>query len=584
LTIRTLSDGKISPFWTIRLLAIIIGTLGLVVIFGWVFDIGALKSILPSSVTMKFSTAVSFMMTGTIIYLLNDSKKKNSEWARVLIPSPIMVIAFYMMTLLVSSLFGTHSGIENLFEREGDGAIASTSPGIPSIFTMILFLLVDLASLLVLLERKDRNIFMIGAIISTISTIAITGYVINVPILYYNIDNFSTAMALHTSIAFMLAGVALMLISRAKYLPMESQRYTSIMTKVTVTFASGILPTLFLVLALRNSEGQLFSTLPEIITIGAFVLMASILISRIILNPIIRLKNAAIEMQKGIFCVEMPLHKMDEIGDLTSQFLNASNSLKTAAKKLEDANTELKKMDRQKSEFSAMITHELKSSLVPINGYLDLLLAGHLGELNEAQKTRLKIVRNSSANLQRLISDILDVQKLEMGVLKLYKSENDIFDLINETLMNLRPEFERQKIFITTNLNPNVKCFCDRERIQQVLVNLLNNAMDFCPKNSGKIEINLVELEGNAKITVIDNGKGIPLDKLDKIFLKFYQIDPSSTREHGGTGIGLSICKGLIEDHGGKIWAESIPGRGAIFNIKLPITQPIPKKKLVIQN
>src|SRR4029077_17480205 len=121
-----------------------------------------------------------------------------------------------------------------------------------------------------------------------------------------------------------------------------------------------------------------------------------------------------------------------------------------------------------------------------------------------------------------------------------------------------------------TNLMQNIRCVCDKERIQQVFINLINNSIDFCPEYGGKIDVTLFADDEDVKISLTDNGTGIPQDKLDKIFLKFYQVDSSITREHGGTGVGLSICRSIVETHGGKIWAESLPGHGATFNISLP--------------
>lgn len=233
---------------------------------------------------------------------------------------------------------------------------------------------------------------------------------------------------------------------------------------------------------------------------------------------------------------------------------------------------ELKKVDAEKDDFLAMITHELKTPLVPIKSYIDIILSQKLGPLNDTQKERLCIVRSSTEHLLKLVTDLLDVQKIELGQLKLVKERHDLAETVSSTVEKMKEEITKKSMSITTDLENNVFCFCDPNRIEQVLTNLLVNAIKFSIEGSGKILIKLYSENGQGRIIVKDNGIGIVKDKLEKIFMKFYQIDTSSTREYGGTGLGLSVCKGLIENQGGKIWAES-EGRnkGAEIHIKLPL-------------
>ncbi|MGQ0377409.1 MAG: sensor histidine kinase [Nitrososphaerota archaeon] len=227
--------------------------------------------------------------------------------------------------------------------------------------------------------------------------------------------------------------------------------------------------------------------------------------------------------------------------------------------------------EKQKDDFASMISHELKTPLVPIKGYLDMILSGKFGSLNEPIREKLEIIKKSTDSLNRLVNDLTDVQKIERKQLRLNLSENYLSDLINEVIVQMRPEFDKKGIAIIQNLQ-NIKCVCDRTRIEQVLINLLTNSIDFCPPNNGKITISLSSADKYAKIIVEDNGVGIPQESIDKIFVKFYQVDSSLTREHGGTGLGLSISRGIVEQHEGKIWAESKVGQGSTFTILLPKT------------
>lgn len=571
-------EKRTSQYNLVRILSIVTGLIGLIVILGWIFGIDALESLVPNTVTMKFTTAVSFLMSGIMLYMINESRSKNSELAKILLPAPIMIVLFYMVTLLVSTLTRIPSGIEFPFLLGKDGDVGSLLPGVPSVATMISFLLIVSASILSLLryEKQGREILVIGAIICAISVTALLGYAVNVPSMYYMIPEISSAMAIHTAITFFLVGIALVAYSKTSNLESpKAGKFVSIRTKILTIFFSGMTPAMLLLLIFRSSSSQNFPTvIPEVVTLLSFTMIASIFISKFISTPIVKLQNIAHEIGKRNFDLDVSIPTNDEIGQLSSQLEKMKENIKSNDMELRETNQALKKIDKQKEEFSTMISHELKSFLVPIKGYVDLILSEKLGALNDGQKERLKIVSSSTDQLRKLISDILDVQKLEMGVLKLQLAECVLSDLINDVLVKFRTELEEYRITVTANLMQNVRCTCDKSRIDQVLVNLINNSIDFCPKMDGKISIDLSLEDDNVKIIVADNGSGIPSDKLEKIFAKFYQVDSSTTREHGGTGIGLSICKGIIDAHGGKIWAESKVGQGATFHILLPRNLP----------
>ncbi len=232
---------------------------------------------------------------------------------------------------------------------------------------------------------------------------------------------------------------------------------------------------------------------------------------------------------------------------------------------------ELQELDMAKDGFLAMITHELKTPLVPIKSYIELALTEKLGPLTDVQKERLTIVQSSTEYLLKLVTDLLDAQKIELGQLKLTKDMHDLSEIINKTVEKMSGEITKRSISIEKNIQNGLFCLCDPIRIEQVLINLLVNAMKFSPDGSGKILVKSYSENGHARILVKDNGIGIISNKLEKIFVKFYQIDTSTTREYGGTGLGLSVCKGLIESHGGKIWAESDgTNKGAEIHILLP--------------
>jgi len=197
------------------------------------------------------------------------------------------------------------------------------------------------------------------------------------------------------------------------------------------------------------------------------------------------------------------------------------------------------------------------------------------------------VLHESATSLSSLISDLLDIRKVELGKLKLEKSEISASELIEKSISALRPLAEGKNIqMISKTENEDLKLTCDPKRIQQVIYNMLTNAIKFTPTTGeGRIEISAQELDkhheastdgkGSILFSVKDNGLGIPKDKQQHLFKKFYQVDTSLTRNVGGTGLGLAISKGIIEAHNGKIWLESEEGKGSTFYFLLPKEEEI---------
>lgn len=306
----------------------------------------------------------------------------------------------------------------------------------------------------------------------------------------------------------------------------------------------------------RNPEANL---VPVYLFLSIFVslLMIIFVINRNLMK-IIKMRTKELENERDMLRLQ---------NEEKNQLITKSRSLET---QLQKSLLDLKNIERSKDEFIAMVTHELKTPLVPIKGYSELLLSGYVGTINEQQKERLDVIKSSSESLLRLINDLLDVQKIELGQLKLNMQKNNLANIIKEVINKINPLTERKSVTVIPELEENITCLCDKERIAQVLYNLLLNSVDFVPKESGKISIKLEHQNGEAEITIKDNGIGIEKEKLGKLFVKFYQIDTSNTREHKGTGLGLSISKGIVSSHGGKIWAESEGlGKGTEFHICL---------------
>jgi len=310
-------------------------------------------------------------------------------------------------------------------------------------------------------------------------------------------------------------------------------------------------------------EGSNQQTIIQIllaVDIATFFLVP--LVIRQSLSPLDTINKALSRVKEGMYGEKIKYTSDDEIGELVASFNIMSDTIK-------EKEEEAKKTDMAKDEFLAMITHELKTPLVPIQGYSDILLNEHLGELNPQQKARLSIIKSSSETLLGIISDLLDVQKLEIGQLRMKKDDSDIKESILKSVNALAPQAEKNEIQLTSNAE-NLTIYHDSERIKQVLTNLIKNAMIAVEPKNGKIEIVMEEKPSEIQISVKDNGMGIPKDKQKDLFKKFYQVDTTLTRERGGSGLGLAICRGIIENHGGKIFVESKEGEGAKFTFTIP--------------
>ena len=313
-------------------------------------------------------------------------------------------------------------------------------------------------------------------------------------------------------------------------------------------------------LASSSQRGIIVQTL-LVVDIAIFFLV--IVVVRQSLNPLQIISRGMARVKEGIYGEKINYKVDDEIGQLVNTFNIMSDTIK---QKTEEA----KETDIAKDEFLSMITHELKTPLVPIQGYVDMLLGEHLGSLTEKQKDRLKIIRISAGSLLRIISDLLDAQKLELGKLVVKKENQNIKDTIDVAVQAIQPRATENKITIKQHLDKDILVPHDRERITQVLTNLLKNALDVVNPDTGVIEVYVEDSDKEIKINVKDNGPGIPIEKQGGLFKKFYQVDTSLTREVGGSGLGLAICKGLVEEHGGTISAESTPGAGTTFSFILP--------------
>ena len=234
--------------------------------------------------------------------------------------------------------------------------------------------------------------------------------------------------------------------------------------------------------------------------------------------------------------------------------------------------TRERELDKLKTDFISVVSHELRTPLTSIKGYTDLLLSGATGEPNELQAEFLGIIQGSTARLSNLINDILDISRIESGAIALRREAVDYRQVVSDTLRMVKAAADEKQVSIDASLPetlPPVRG--DADKITPVLTNLVGNAIKYTPEGGWvKVSVDAAG-EGGVVTTVADGGIGIAPEDQKRLFQKFFRADNTSTREAGGTGLGLVIAKTIIELMGGTIWVESEPGRGSRFHFTLPL-------------
>ena len=243
--------------------------------------------------------------------------------------------------------------------------------------------------------------------------------------------------------------------------------------------------------------------------------------------------------------------------------------LDIAKKEMEKANRELRKLDELKSDFVSMVSHELRSPLTVTREAISQVLDGVCGETNKEQKKFLFMSIEGIDRLSRLIEDLLDISKIEAHKMQLKRELTDIVSLAKEVSSSFAFAFQSKELEAKYNFpRDKIELYVDKDRIIQIFVNLMSNALKFTP--AGSIEISIVDKENVVECSVSDTGIGISAEDLPKIFRKFDQFSREFESAEKGTGLGLAICKGTIELHGGKIWAESKLFQGTKISFTLP--------------
>jgi len=255
--------------------------------------------------------------------------------------------------------------------------------------------------------------------------------------------------------------------------------------------------------------------------------------------------------------------------------INAANlqrRIADATKELRTSNALLRQIDEEKDEFVSVASHELRTPMTVIRGYISLLERGQLGSLNDAQKAILEKMSANTKTLIDLVNNMLDLSKLESNKLEMTITKNSLSTLTQASIDKMKLLFAGKGVALSYD-GHDATINTDAEKFDRILVNLLSNAYKFTP-GGGKVTVTTTinQTDHLATVCVADTGIGIPKDGRDNLFKKFSQVDNYLQRQSGGTGLGLSICKGLVEKLGGKIWVDSTAGQGSEFYFTVEIS------------
>jgi len=245
-------------------------------------------------------------------------------------------------------------------------------------------------------------------------------------------------------------------------------------------------------------------------------------------------------------------------------------TLETLAAEKEARLRELEKTNKMKTDFLDMLAHELKSPLTPITAYLSLLIDEDLGALTEQQKDGLEAIIRNVKRMRALIWNVLDVTKLESGRVEFKMGKVQLSDIIETTVRDMDLLAEKKQVSLSAKPPQLPFIHGDFNRLAQVFINLLDNAIRFTPEK-GRVRIEATLVNDKVLVKIEDTGLGIPKKDIERVFEKFYRAEVALNHQIEGTGLGLTICKQIVEKHGGRIWIESKLGKGTTVNFTLPI-------------
>jgi PAS domain S-box-containing protein len=280
-----------------------------------------------------------------------------------------------------------------------------------------------------------------------------------------------------------------------------------------------------------------------------------------------------LQYRDRVLCITFALSSLNDPTQGLFMILRDVTDLARKIEELSALNTRLQSMDRMRAELLTMVSHDLHTPLTAIKGSLEVLQHETVGV--ELSRELLGIAQKNADRLFRMVSDILDLARIEAGRFQRRREPFDVVMSLRATIDRLRRMAEEREIAVSLTAPEGLAVVsADSVRVEQVFANLLGNALKFTP-NGGQIVVTVKDMGPELLVEIRDSGVGIPREHLDRIFDRFYRVPLPAGSEVEGTGLGLSICKAVVEEHGGRIWVESQVGRGSTFFVTIPKEAPV---------
>jgi signal transduction histidine kinase len=330
--------------------------------------------------------------------------------------------------------------------------------------------------------------------------------------------------------------------------------------QVGTVYAVRTAPQTGLLGGLQETAGFLRHFWWQLLAAGAVAAAIALLLARWLARgmtqPLREMAEAARKMETGDYSERVHTRSRDEVGQLAEAFNRMS--------------AELDGVERLRRDLVANVSHELKTPISALRAHLENLLDG----IEEPDPATLQVMLSQSERLGRLVEEVLDLSRLESGDMPLDQHAIEIEPLVSEVVSEIEVVSADRHVRVDSDVPADLPpALADRNRVHQVLFNLLDNAVRFTPEG-GRVGISAAGRNGCVEVRVADTGVGIPEEHLPRLFERFYRVDAARSRGDGGTGIGLAIARSVIEAHGGRIWAESSPGHGSVFAFELPVARP----------
>jgi signal transduction histidine kinase len=508
-----------------RIFGGIVFLVGLSALVGWQFDLIFFKRIVSNLPIIAPNTAFSFFLGGIVLFLIADRQAGEKKYLKIISRIFSSLIAFIGLFTLLEYLFGINLGIDRLLFAGAQSEVAvRMSP--QSAFN---FLMVGVSFLFIAGQKKEKVrvgqaiILLAGAV----SLVSLFGFIYNISS-FYTISPFK-GMAAHTAMAFVAMFFGILL---------ANPEIWFMRVFVSRSLSGLAARRLFFVLLLMIAA-EVLATIGRRINIFdySFELLIHLLV---ILGAF-------------VYLIFFAFRSLDELG------------------KMETSLAKSQELDRAKTEFVGLASHQLRTPLTAVSWFTEMLLKKDFGNLNEKQEDYLGEIYAGNQKMIDLVDDLLNTSRIDMGTIKVKPELINLVEAMESVLSEFSPQISQKSISIEKKFSRNLpRALIDPEHLEIVFQNVLSNAVKYTsPK--GKIAIEMKRQNSHILVKIADNGWGIPAAQQKKIFTKLFRADNVRKRDAEGTGLGLYIARAIIKKSGGKIWFESKEGKGTVFYIILKV-------------